>query len=71
MLCETCTSIGRMRAFEARQRALGPLSDGLPPACVACGETLGATVGGRVAQTLAQLARFGLVGQNRLFRSKA
>jgi hypothetical protein len=68
MLCEMCTSIGRMRASEARQRAPAPMTEDLNLVCVACGKTLGASVGGRVAKTLARLARFGLVGQSRLFR---
>lgn len=71
MLCEMCTSIGRMRASEVRHRVQRPSSEGLALVCAACGKTLGDSVGGRVAETLAQLARFGLVGPSQLFRRKA
>jgi hypothetical protein len=68
MLCEMCASIGRMRLSEAQQRSGGSSVEGFSLECDACGGTLGASVGDRVARTIARLARFGLVGQNRLFR---
>lgn len=71
MLCEMCASIGRVRVSDNRRAAVPLPREGLRLECDACGGALGASVGGRVAETLAQLARFGLLGQNRLFRRRA
>jgi hypothetical protein len=39
--------------------------------CDCCGKPLGTTSGDRVGQMLAQLARFGLIGENLLARRRA
>ena len=71
MLCEMCASIGRMRGTEAQQGLRRNTSEGLSLDCDACGRALGATVDGPVSRTLAQLARFGLLGQIPLLRRRA
>ena len=71
MLCEMCASIGRMRVMDTGRPKGRPPGEDPSLDCDACGRTLGASVGGRVAETIAQLARFGLVGHRRLFRRRA
>ena len=71
MLCELCTSVGRMRVGELPAPSRRNSVDGVSLTCDACGKPLGATVGDRVVQTLRQLARFGLTGQSILARRRA
>jgi hypothetical protein len=67
MLCELCNSVGRNPVGE-RKRASGEI---FALSCDACGMDLDGTIGDRVGQTLAQLARFGLTGQKLLSRRRA
>jgi hypothetical protein len=70
MLCELCTSVGRIGLGEAQHRNNRTTGEGVSISCDACGMPLGETVGDRVVETLAQLSRFGLTGQNLLSRRR-
>ena len=71
MLCEVCSSVGPMRAGEAQHLNRREPKEPLSAACDCCGQPLGTTSGERIAETLAQLARFGLIGENLLARRRA
>lgn len=71
MLCELCASVGRMRVGEAQHLNHRESTELLTFACDCCGKPLGTTSGDRVGQMLAQLARFGLIGENLLARRRA
>ena len=71
MLCEVCSSVGRMRVDDAQRPIRHESRDPLSVTCDGCGKPLGLTAGDRIAETLAQLARFGLIGENLLARRRA
>lgn len=71
MLCDMCATIGRLRGSQAHQQLRRNTGEGVSLDCDACGRALGGTAGSPVATTLAQLARFGLLGQSPLLRRRA